>query len=43
MTKPAPSDWTKHFWPWFICPIMWPVLAVLLGAYTVAVFVDWMG
>ena len=43
MMKPAPSDWTKHFWPWFAVPLMWPVLAVLLGAYGVAVVVEWMG
>jgi hypothetical protein len=26
-----PSDWTKHFCPWFAVPIMWPVLVIALA------------
>jgi len=32
---------TKRFWPWFVVPPMWPVLAVLLATYAVATLVEW--
>ena len=31
----------KHLWPWFVVPLMWPVLAVLLATYAAATLVEW--